>query len=68
MCSERTLYDHIRLGDGGETSVKRVNLSRSKKALKNDATYQLTKCFTSSKINRDNVEKAARLGRRLGRF
>lgn len=34
ICSRLTLNDHVRLGHGGETAVKRVNLTRSKKPLK----------------------------------
>lgn len=34
---ELTLYDHIWLGNRGETSVKGVNLSGGEKSLKNEA-------------------------------
>lgn len=42
---ELTLYNHIRLGDGGEMAVKWVNLSRSKKSLKKwDRPSKVTVC------------------------
>lgn len=36
MCCDLTLDDNIRLGDGGETSVQRVDLSGGKKSLKDE--------------------------------
>lgn len=44
-----TLHDHIGIGDGGEASVKRVDLSGSKKSLKNSKTQkQFSKCSSFS--------------------
>lgn len=50
MCRDLTLYDHIGLGDGGETSVQRVDLSRGKKSLKKKRDQSSKTCATGDKI------------------